>query len=183
LFTKEAQSLIQNGNGLNVLEKYRDEVSNETEFNRLLYSYYRTYLLEDILVKVDRASMYASLEVRAPFLDYHVVEFISSLPPQYKLHGFTGKRILKELMRGKLPDRIITRPKKGFGIPLSRWLREDLKSLSEELLSDSALSAHGLFDKKYVRKLISEHQSKKHNHRKLIWTLMVFQMWYSRYMK
>lgn len=114
LFTQSAKDKITNGNGLNSVDRYLADVPNVSEFNQLLYTYYRTYLLEDILVKVDRASMYNSLEVRAPFLDTKVVEFLNSLPKSYKIQGFNGKRLLKELMRDKLPNEIIDRPKKGF---------------------------------------------------------------------
>ena len=136
LFTTTAQSHITNGNGLSGIDRYLNDVPNASEFNRLLYSYYRTYLLEDILVKVDRASMYNSLEVRAPFLDVNVVEFLNTLPKSYKIKGFTGKLLLKELMRNKLPNEIIDRPKKGFGIPVSLWLRNELKETMEYYLSE-----------------------------------------------
>ena len=103
----------------------------------MIFTFLRTYLLDDILFKVDRASMYTSLEVRAPFLDVEVVELINSLPDGYKRKGLSGKRLLKQVMRGKLPDSIIDRPKKGFGIPLSGWLRHELRPLCEELLSET----------------------------------------------
>jgi asparagine synthase (glutamine-hydrolysing) len=181
LFSKEVFSAINNQHGLGVIDRYLSEVPGAAPFNQLLYSYYRTYLLEDILVKVDRASMFTSLEVRAPFLDYHVVEFLSSLPRHYKLKGFVTKYILKELMRNKIPDVIIDRPKKGFGIPLSSWLRNELKPLCNELLSDQALSKHNLFNYAFVKKLKEEHFSVKQNHRKLLWTLMIFQMWWKEF--
>jgi asparagine synthase (glutamine-hydrolysing) len=132
-------------------------------------------------VKVDRASMFTSLEVRAPFLDYRIVEFLSRLPKNYKIHGLITKYILKELMRNKLPDTIIDRPKKGFGIPLSSWLRNELKPLCNELLSEHTLSKHNLFNYPFVKQLKEEHFAIKQNHRKLLWTLMIFQMWYRRW--
>ena len=181
LFSKEALHAINNQHGLGVIDNYALEVSPATAFSELLYSYYRTYLLEDILVKVDRASMFTSLEVRAPFLDYLVVEFLSGLPKHYKLKGFTGKYILKELMRRKIPDDIIDRPKKGFGIPLSHWLRNDLKPLCNELLSEQSLAKHKLFNYPFIEQLKDEHFSIKRNNRKLLWTLMMFQMWWNRF--
>lgn len=142
-----------------------------------IFTYLRTYLLDDILFKVDRASMYTSLEVRAPFMDVEVVEYVNSLPDAFKRKGSTGKWLLKEVMRGKLPDAVIDRPKKGFGIPLSAWLRGPLRPLCEELLSPEALRRDGLFDVAYVGSLKREHFSHRANHRKVLWTLMVFQMW------
>jgi len=184
LFSPAALTQITNGHGLQAVDAAMAEVPNAAAFDQLLNTYYRTYLIDDILVKVDRASMYASLEVRAPFLDYRVVDFLNSLPKSYKQSGLkTGKHILKELMRDKLPNDIIDRPKKGFGIPLSGWLRNELKPLCNELLSESALKKHGLFNHDYVQQLKNEHFEVKQNHRKLLWNLMVFQSWHDNYMK
>jgi len=180
LFTNEVKSKLKNGNGLGCVDRYMAEV-NTNAFNKLLYSYYRTYLQEDILVKVDRASMYTSLEVRAPFLDTSVVEFLSSLPKSYKIQGFNGKRLLKELMRDKIPNQIIDRPKKGFGIPVSLWLRNELKETMENYLSEERIKKEGLFDYSYIAKLKKEHLAKKKNHRKLLWNLMIFEMWRENY--
>jgi asparagine synthase (glutamine-hydrolysing) len=140
----------------------------------------RTYLLDDILFKVDRASMYTSLEVRAPFMDVEVVELVNSLPDNMKIRGANGKWLLKKVMRGKLPDEIIDRPKKGFGIPLSQWLRHELRPLCEELLSADRIAREGYFNADYVEALKREHFTGRANHRKLLWTLMVFQMWLGR---
>ncbi len=168
------------GHGLGVLDEL-EGISRDDAFNQLLYNYCSTYLLDDILVKVDRASMLASLEVRAPFLDYRIVEFLNSLPRSYKIRGSQSKIILKDLMKDKLPAEIVNRSKKGFGIPLSRWLRKELRPLCEDLLSESTLSKHGFFDLKTVSTLKHEHFSQKRNHRKTLWTLMVFHMWLNQF--
>jgi asparagine synthase (glutamine-hydrolysing) len=181
LFTKETKAKLSNGSGLDCIPRYLKEVPNTKAFEQILYVYYRTYLLEDILVKVDRASMYNSLEVRAPFLDRSIVEFMSSLPQNYKIKGFNVKYLLKELMRNKLPNEIIDRPKKGFGIPVSLWLRNELKGTMEHYLSEERIRKHRLFDYSFVEKLKKEHLSKKRNHRKLLWNLMVFEMWWENY--
>jgi asparagine synthase (glutamine-hydrolysing) len=146
----------------------------------LIGTYLRTYLLDDILFKVDRASMYASLEVRAPFLDVEVVELLNSLPDRLKLRRGRGKWLLRRLMRGRLPDAVIDRPKKGFGIPLSRWLRRELRPLCESLLDARRISREGIFEAAAVTRLMQEHFSGRANHRKLLWTLMSFQLWQSR---
>jgi asparagine synthase (glutamine-hydrolysing) len=111
--------------------------------------------------------MYNSLEVRAPFLDRSVVEFVNKLPKEYKIKRNNGKYILKELIRGRLPNNIIDRSKKGFGIPLSNWIKKDLKSEIESVI----LSPDNLFNASYIRSLLVEHISGKANHRKLIWSL------------
>lgn len=145
--------------------------------NEVIFIFLRTYLLDDILFKVDRASMYTSLEVRAPFMDVEVVELINSFPDRFKRRGFNGKYLLKQVMRGKLPDAIIDRPKKGFGIPLSSWLRNELRPLCDSLLDAERIRREGYFDHHYVDRLKREHMTGRANHRKLLWTLMIFQLW------
>lgn len=152
------------------------------EGNRLLYAYARTYLMDQVLVKVDRASMRYALETRAPLLDHAVVEFAFSLPYAYKYRRGTTKRILKALMEKKLPPGIAHRKKKGFGIPLARWLARELRPLCEELLSPASLSVHGLFDEGYVQRLMQEHFDRKKDNRKELWNLMMFQLWYDKWM-
>lgn len=162
-----------------------DECLQNTKANSRLDKvfdvYYNTYLLDDILFKVDRASMMTSLEVRAPFMDYRIVEFANSLPYAYKMKFLNGKYILKEVMRNKLPDEIIDRPKKGFGIPVSKWLRNELHDLMNDLLSKKQLNKHGLFNSTYVMQLMDDHVSMKKNNRKELWNLMCFQQWYNNY--
>lgn len=147
--------------------------------NGILWSYVRTYLMDEVLVKADRASMAHGLEVRAPLLDTALLEYVFSLPYSYKFKGGTGKRLLKSVMHGKLPQSIIDRKKKGFGIPLSRWLRYDMNALMHELLSSAALKKSDVFSGPAVQRLIDEHESGTRDNRKKLWTLMVFQMWHN----
>ena len=178
LFTPDALAELGSATGLETIDSLIAEgAAPAAPLDRTIYSYLLTYLLDDILFKVDRASMYASLEVRAPFLDVEVVELLNSLPDAMKRPASGGKWLLKELMRGKLPDAIIDRPKKGFGIPLSEWLRRPLRPLCEELLSNETVKRMGLFVPGQVDRLKAEHFSRKANHRKLLWALMVFHMW------
>ncbi len=139
-------------------------------FQQVVFLYYKTYLQEDILFKVDRASMYNSLEVRAPFLDREVVDFLSQLPRSYKQRGNNTKYLLKKLMEGRLPREILYRPKKGFGIPLPRWIREDLRAHIKEVL----LAPDPWFRTDYIHKLWEDHLARRYNHRKLLWNLYVF---------
>lgn len=182
LLSADVQARLTDETGLGLIDQHLAKLPPKTsDFDQTSYLYYMTYLLDDILVKVDRASMYNSLEVRAPFLDYRIVEFANSLPDSFKRKGLSGKYILKALMRGKIPDEIIDRPKKGFGIPLSQWLRNELRPLCDDLLSEESLKQHGLFNAGYVQQLRREHYAGKQNHRKLLWTLMVFQQWHRQY--
>lgn len=154
----------------------------ESVVERMQYLDMKLYLAEDILTKVDRASMAVSLEVRAPFLDHKVAEFAASLPAEYKLKGKTSKYILKQSVKDLLPDEIIGRPKKGFGIPVAEWLKGRLNALLHELLSEDRLKNQGIFDPAYVSRLIARHESGKQNNYKQLWTLLVFQLWYENFL-
>ena len=178
LLTRRVREELLSTNGLEPVDDLlRGSPWAKGDLDEIIFVYLRTYLLDDILFKVDRASMYTSLEVRAPFMDVEVVEFINSLPDDLKRRGFNGKYLLKRVMRGKLPDAIIDRPKKGFGIPLSDWLRKELRPLCEELLVPAAIQRDGLFEPAFVERLKREHFERRANHRKLLWSLMVFQLW------
>ena len=149
---------------------------------RSLLLYQRTYLPEDILNKVDRASMAVGLEVRAPFLDAELVEFLAALPAHYKYGRGTTKRLLKAAAAGRLPSSILRRPKKGFGIPIARWLRGPLSGLSDRLLDPARLRRQGLFRPEAVGRLVSEHRAGFRDHRKPLWTLLAFQLWHERWL-
>lgn len=177
LFTPEVWNELSQQNVYDKAEDYLASSSAEDVQNQLLWVYQRTYMMDQVMVKVDRASMFASLETRAPFLDYKLVEFANQLPYDYKLHGLTTKYILKELMRQKLPDNIIDRPKKGFGVPIGAWLRGPMQEWAEELLSENSIAASGLFEPKYIRTLWSEHLAGSHDHRKKLWNILVFLEW------
>lgn len=152
------------------------------EIERMQYLDMNFYMAEDILTKVDRASMAVSLETRAPFLDPRIGEFAASLPLEYKLRGTKGKYILKKAVEGLLPRSILTRSKKGFGIPIAAWLNGRLNPLMHDLLSPERLTAQGLFEPNYVQTLISEHERGLASHHKQLWTLLVFQLWYDKFL-
>ncbi len=138
------------------------------------------YLGEGILAKTDRASMAVSLEVRVPFLDRRVVELAAGIPANLKLRGLTTKHILKRSLRGILPDEIIDRKKKGFGIPIARWLCGELGPLLEEVFSPDRLRRRGLFRPEAVRRLIDDHRARRRDNRKQLYTLLAFELWASR---
>jgi asparagine synthase (glutamine-hydrolysing) len=154
-----------------------------SRLERLIYLYATTYLRDDILVKVDRASMACSLEVRAPFLDAELVEFLGRVPPGLKLRRFDTKHLLKRAMARTLPPGIVDRPKKGFGIPIAEWFRHDLRDALRDELSPARLGAQGIFDPGEVDRLVSEHVSGRRDHRKQLWTLFVFQLWHRRWVE
>jgi asparagine synthase (glutamine-hydrolysing) len=141
------------------------------------------YLAEDILTKVDRASMAVSLEVRAPFLDPRVAEFAASLPVHYKLRGRTSKYILKRAVAPLLPPFVTKRGKKGFGVPVAEWLKGRLRPLARDLLSPERIRKAGLFDADYVMRLQDEHERGLANHRKTLWTLLMFELWHESFIE
>jgi asparagine synthase (glutamine-hydrolysing) len=153
-----------------------------TEIEQMQFLDMNFYMAEDILTKVDRASMAVSLEVRAPFLDPRVAQFAASLPLEYKLRGNKGKYILKKAVEPLLPKSILQRPKKGFGVPIAEWLKGRLNPLMHDLLAPERLKNQGLFNEKFVQKLIKEHEQGAASHHKQLWTLLVFQLWFDNFL-
>ncbi|MBN2299051.1 MAG: asparagine synthase (glutamine-hydrolyzing) [Deltaproteobacteria bacterium] len=141
--------------------------------DQLIWHYSKYYLSGDILTKVDRASMACSLEVRAPFLDAEFAGFANSLPSDLKMKGFTRKYLLKKVMKKYLPSQILNRPKKGFGIPLSAWLKNELKPLMLETLKDDT----GAFRPETLKCLADDHLTGRCDNRKQIWTLLTYILW------
>ncbi|MDB5352611.1 MAG: asnB 2 [Planctomycetota bacterium] len=149
---------------------------------RSLALYQETYLPEDILTKVDRASMATGLEVRAPFLDAELVDRIQGLPSSYKYARGQTKRLLKRAAASRLPASILARPKKGFGIPVARWLQAELSGLLDAKLGPARLARQGIFRPEAVARRIDEHRRGLRDHRKPLWTLLMFQLWYDQWM-
>ena len=144
---------------------------------KLLYVDLKMYLQDGVLVKVDRASMACSLEVRAPLLDYRFVELIGRLPTSWKLKGMTTKHIFKRAMKPWLPPGIAGRPKKGFGIPVATWLRGPLRGMMLDLLAKERLKRQGLLEPAAVDVLIRDHLEGRRDNRKPLWTLLMLQLW------
>jgi len=166
--------------GIDLFAEARDHMRRAPApdmLGKLLYVDLKMYLQDSILVKVDRASMACSLEVRAPLLDYRFVELIGRLPTSWKLRGLTTKFIFKSAMAPWLPPRIASRPKKGFGIPVAEWLKGPLRPLMTDLLAERRLREQGLLDPEGVSRLVAEHLSGSHDHRKPLWTLLMLQLW------
>jgi len=149
--------------------------------NQILHCDMKLYLEGDILPKVDRASMANSLEVRVPLLNNTMLDYVDSTPNSLKLRGLTTKYILRRAVKDLLPRPILRRGKKGFNMPVAKWLTGPLKNLAEDMLSEQRLRREGLFDPGYVRTLLDEHLARRRDHRKLLWTLLVFELWYERW--
>ena len=140
-----------------------------------------TYLPNDLLVKMDIASMTVSLEARSPFLDHHLMEFAASLPEKMKLRRLTTKYLLKRVLKKLVPEENLTRRKMGFGVPIGYWFRGAMQPfLRETLLSDKA-SSRKLFNAEKVRQLVDDHVEKKADHSHRLWSLLMLELWFEKF--
>ncbi|MGA2197394.1 MAG: asparagine synthase (glutamine-hydrolyzing) [Bryobacteraceae bacterium] len=169
-----------NGSGLRTLVD-RLGIERGGTIDRYLQVDQAYYLPDDILYKTDRMSMAHSLEVRPPFLDHRIVEFARSLPQKLKIRGFQQKFILKELMRGKLPDFVLDRKKSGFDIPTHEWFRGPLRNLLMDTLTPEAIDATGVFDSQAIHALIRDHMERRINVGYHLWGLLTLFLWMKRW--
>ena len=149
--------------------------------DRVMMADTANYLPNDLLVKVDIASMAVSLEARAPFLDHHVLEFAASLPAPYKLRGLTTKYLLKRALKGLLPEENLTRRKMGFGVPISHWFRGELKGLLTETLSPERIRKRGYFNTDVVSHLIEQHTAGRRDYAPQLWALLMLELWHREF--
>jgi asparagine synthase (glutamine-hydrolysing) len=160
-----------------LVEKY-EESETEDPLNKLLYLDIHSYLPEDLLVKMDIATMANSLEARVPFLDHKLMELVAQIPSQFKLNGSRAKFILKKAFSDFLPPAILRRKKMGFGVPIARWIREDLKNYVYEVLLDQKALQRGYFRKEGIEQLLKEHLSLRYDHSSRIWSLLFLEEWF-----
>ncbi len=178
--------LEQSESGLaeSLLEARAQEVGcfgQEEFWKHWTWSYLRTFLMDDVLVKVDRSSMWFGLEVRSPLLDTRVVSYLINLSEKYKLGAWKNKRLFVELLKGRVPEAVLAKKKHGISVPISAWLKGELRDALLDLCSPGHLTRQGLFDARGVTKLISEHMAGKRDRRKELWALFMFQLWYDRW--
>lgn len=148
----------------------------------LLYTDTMTYLPNDLLVKMDLASMANSLEARSPFLDHKLIEFVARLPSEYKLNGFVKKYILKKITSGMIPQENIYRRKMGFGVPVGEWFRNELKGLLYQTILSSSFLKSGYFKQDTVKNIVEQHISKQRDYSFQIWALLMLELWHKRFM-
>lgn len=161
----------------NTVLEHRARAAAQNALNVILYLDLKMYLDGDILPKVDRASMSHSLEVRVPFLNYDVLSFLERIPIDYKLRGLTTKALLRKAMENDLPGEILNRGKKGFNMPVARWLNNELRDWTYDLLSRDRLQRQGIFNADGVQQLLADHMARRRDARKHLWTLLMFQVW------
>jgi asparagine synthase (glutamine-hydrolysing) len=148
--------------------------------SQLLYTDFSMYLPDDLLTKVDRATMLASLEARAPFLDHELAEYVAGLPSRFKVRGSTGKWILREAERHRLPPEVLSRRKRGFTIPFSRWLLHGLRDRMRTRFASERVRTRGLFDPAAVSALLEEHLARRVDHKKALFTMLSLDLWCDR---
>ncbi|MCB0195118.1 MAG: asparagine synthase (glutamine-hydrolyzing) [Anaerolineae bacterium] len=171
--------LTMNGNTpAALIENYFSRVSHLDPLAQQQYVDVKTYLVDDILTKVDRMSMAPSIEARVPLLDHRIVEFALNLPPHLKMNSGRTKVILRKIVENRLPDVILNKPKEGFSIPIKHWLRGPLNPLMMDLLSPDTIKQRNYFQPQCVAGWIDEHLNSKANHSHRLWALMVFELWH-----
>jgi asparagine synthase (glutamine-hydrolysing) len=174
LFTADFSSSVADYDTLDVFRHYYDRADTDDLLSRIQYLDIKTYLPDDILAKVDRASMAVSLEVRAPLLDHHLMSLTAAMPSFLKLRGREGKYIFKKALAGVLPDEILYRNKQGFAVPLKRWFRRELKDMAYEKLFTYE---DGVLNGKFLRKMWEQHQSGRYDRSPCLWAVLMFRQW------
>jgi asparagine synthase (glutamine-hydrolysing) len=175
MFSPALKRELQGHSVSTVFAEHAGNSPTDDPLSLIQYLDMKTYLVGDILTKVDRASMAHSLEVRVPLLDHPLAEWVSGLPPDLKLRGGEGKYLLKKSLEPLLPKTVLYRPKMGFGVPLANWFRGPLKKRLRGDLLEGGLAQTGMFDQRFLTRLVDEHQSGLRDHSAPLWTLLMFQ--------
>jgi asparagine synthase (glutamine-hydrolysing) len=160
-----------------MFQRHYDQVAHHDRLNAFLYADTKVYLPDDILVKVDRMSMAHSLEARVPLLDHRLAEFLFGLPGSLKMPGLRLKSLLKDTMRGLLPEQTLRKRKGGFNVPMSRWLKHELRPLLQDRLSAARIRAQGVFDSRTVCRLVDHHLANRADYSRNLWALLIFSLW------
>jgi asparagine synthase (glutamine-hydrolysing) len=184
-YTQREINKIVNSNALlnaSVFDKDAELNSQVSVLNKVLAVEYKSYLVDDILQKVDRATMSVSLEGREPFLDHRLVEWVSTLPDEYKLKDGVSKRILKDIVHKYVPASMMERPKMGFGVPVSKWLKSELRELLDDVMSDSSLKNQHLLHPEVIAELREQYLAGKLEDFERLWFVFVFLQWYKKWM-
>jgi asparagine synthase (glutamine-hydrolysing) len=166
---------LQGYAAVEVLKRHAARAPSDHPLSLVQYLDFKTYLVGDINTKVDRASMAHSLEVREPLMDHPLVEWLSSLPPDFKLRNRQGKFLLKKALEPYLPPEILYRPKMGFAVPLAKWFRGPLREPVKKAVLGPVLAETGGFNASNLRRLVEDHQSGRRDYSTPLWTLLMFE--------
>ncbi len=174
VFSEGFKSELQGYSAIDVLRRHADRAPTRDPLSLVQYLDMKTYLPGDILTKVDRASMAHALEVRVPLLDHELIEWISNLPPEFKLKGREGKYLLKKSLEPYLPNEVLYRPKMGFAVPLANWFRGSLKRRVRESVLSPAMIDCGYFDVDFLKRMLDQHQSGIKDYSASLWSLLMY---------
>ena len=169
------------GKAASIYKEIANGVSSGNPIDKLLYLDSKTYLPSDILTKVDRMTMAASLEARAPLLDHELIEYVCKIPAGFKLKGGETKYIFKKALEGIVPNEILYREKQGFGVPINEWINSQLKERIHGTLLEKRTLERGFFEPKYIKTLLDEHQRKRRDHSNALWILWMLELWHRKY--
>ena len=179
LFSDDTKARISEQNPYFEQNKWLEKTDAIEVLDKLLYADTKTYLHE-LLMKQDQMSMAASIESRVPFLDHKLVEFTAQMPVKMKLRGKDTKWILREAMKGILPDEILNRSKMGFPVPIGNWFRGEYKHIVDEYVLNERSLSRGIFNADFVREIVAKHNAGE-NHDERIWSLVNFEIWQRRF--
>jgi asparagine synthase (glutamine-hydrolysing) len=180
LYSPELKRRLQGYGAVQVLRRHAAASPTEDPLSLVQYLDMKTYLVDDILTKVDRASMAHALEVRVPLLDHELVEWMSSLPPDLKLSGGDGKHLFKSALRAHLPEGLLYRPKMGFAVPLASWFRGPLRERVRTALLGPRLADTGLLDRRSLVSLLDTHDSGRRDQSAALWSVLMFDAFLAR---
>jgi asparagine synthase (glutamine-hydrolysing) len=169
------------GQAAKIYQEIAGTPKSENPVDRLLYLDSKTYLPSDILTKVDRMTMAASLEARVPLLDHELIEFVQKIPAHLKLKDLETKYIFKKALEGVVPREILYREKQGFGVPVGEWINSHLKERINETLLEKRTRERGFFDEKYVAVLLDEHRKNRRDHSHALWILWMLELWHRKF--
>ena len=181
LYAPEFAASVAAQNPSAFLDRWFAKANGSGVLDATLLTDIQTYLPNDLLVKVDIASMANSLEARSPFLDHKVIEFAASLPETAKMRRFQTKSLLKRVGAKLVPPEVIYRRKMGFGVPIGKWLRGEMKEFMQEILLSSKSQNRGIVRPEILKRYIDEHTSAQRDHASQIWTLLMLELWFQRF--
>ena len=182
LFSGEVRKETEKYNPQERFFSYFSQAESDDMLNKMLFLDSKTYLPDDLLTLTDKMSMAHSLEVRVPFLDHQLIEFLATVPPRLKIKNLQKKYIHRKAVSKILPKEILQKKKKGFSLPLGSWFRKELRGFVQEVLTQDGIKKTGLFNQKYINQILQEHLSYKADHESKIMALLVFIIWYDIYM-
>lgn len=181
LLNEDVLRAVDGNTSVDVFRKYYNEIKSTDYIHKMQYVDIKTWMTDDILTKIDRTSMSCSLESRAPYLDHRLVEFSASIPSALNLKFLKGKQLLKRVMTGKIPDKVIRRKKSGFNSPVSIWFDNNLKGYMTDILSSCNIKKIGLFNHRYIDSLLSEHDKNLKDNGMKLFGLLNFILWCQRF--